>query len=165
MSQLIPIPARTPAAKCSSCGQAIFFAPHPATGRPHPISIEHEDAEAPTPFADGIGISHFSDCPSADQHRAARATVPVRQLRRDLAPTTPLARAELLPLMGRPESWHGKGGQPLGAVDDSILRQAKRFFERCLLEGANPRMTQQLEAIALILADREANSPQGSLSL
>lgn len=69
MSAMIPIPAKTRPSKCRSCDQTIYFAPHPSTGRVHPISIEHEEAEEPTPFSDGQGISHFSDCPHADQHR------------------------------------------------------------------------------------------------
>ena len=70
--RLIPIPASTPAARCKSCGQAIYFAPHPTTGRAHPVSVEHEDAEPPTPLTDGQGISHFADCPYAETHRRSR---------------------------------------------------------------------------------------------
>jgi hypothetical protein len=69
MATMIPIPAQTPPSKCKSCSQTIYFAPYPTTGRPHPVSIAHEDAEAPTQFADGHGISHFTDCPNAAQHR------------------------------------------------------------------------------------------------
>jgi hypothetical protein len=99
MTHWIPIPARTKQTHCSSCGQAIYFAEHPATGRPHPVSTNLEDAEEPTPFADGRGISHFSDCPSADQHRSRPAP-----RSNDGARSTPLEAAELLPLLGA-TSW------------------------------------------------------------
>lgn len=72
MNALIPIPARTPAARCRSCGQEIYFAPHPSTGRMHPVSVEHEDAERPTSLSEGQGISHFADCPNADHHRRSK---------------------------------------------------------------------------------------------
>lgn len=68
----IPIPARTRPTECKSCGQTIYFAPHPSTGRMHPISILDDDAIAPSPLLDGIGISHFADCPEADKHRTKR---------------------------------------------------------------------------------------------
>lgn len=71
----------------------------------------------------------------------------------------------MLPLMGRPESWHGKGGKPLGVLEDGVLRQAKRFFESCLRERADRRLQQQIEAINVILTHRAANSPQGMLAL
>lgn len=168
MSHLIPIPARTPQTHCSSCGQAIYFAPHPATGRPHPISTAHEDAEEPTPFSDGRGISHFTDCPTADQHRAPRATTPVRQLRRDLAPATPLEVAELVPLMGDSTRWEGWGSKPLGVVPDKVLRAARRWFTQKLNEQGDrrdARFERQVDAITIILEHREANSPQQSLAL
>lgn len=71
-NQMIPIPARTPASSCRSCGQKIYWVSHPSSGRNHPVSIEHEDAEAPTSLLEGQGISHFADCPNADQHRSAK---------------------------------------------------------------------------------------------
>lgn len=163
MSQFIPIPARTPQTHCSSCGQAIWFAPHPATGRPHPVSTNHEDAEEPTPFSDGRGISHFSDCPTADQHRSKPA---LRQ--HEGARATPLEIAELTPLLGARESWDGYGTKPLGVCPDKVLRAARRWFTQKLNEQGNRRDTRfeaQVAAIALILDAREANSPQGSLAL
>lgn len=66
---LLPIPAKTRATSCSSCQQRIYFAPHPTTGRPHPISVQHPNAVEPTATDGGFGISHFADCPTAAQHR------------------------------------------------------------------------------------------------
>lgn len=71
-ASFIPIPARTPESFCRSCGQMIYWAPHPSTGKRHPVSIKHDEAEVPTPFHEGKGISHFADCPDAEQHRRAR---------------------------------------------------------------------------------------------
>lgn len=77
-----------------------------------------------------------------------------------------LATAQALPLMGRPESWNGYGRTRLEGVPDGVLRQARRFFMEITRAGTgSPRVDEQLEAIALILADREAHSPQQSLSL
>ncbi len=69
---LLPIPAGTTPTACKSCGQTMYFAPHPTTGRPHPISIMHANAVEPTATEGGFGISHFADCPSAAQHRGAK---------------------------------------------------------------------------------------------
>jgi hypothetical protein len=168
MSSLIPIPARTPQSACRSCGQSIYWAPHPATGRPHPISTNDDEAEEPTPFHPGQGISHFTDCEFADQHRAPRATAPVRQLRRDLAPATPLEVAELVPLMGDSTRWDGYGSKPLGVVPDKVLRAARRWFTQKLNEQGDrrdERFERQVDAITIILEHREANSPQQSLAL
>lgn len=76
-----------------------------------------------------------------------------------------LAGAKAIPLMGRPESWGGRGGKLLGTVPDGVLRQARSFFKECLREGPNPRLKAQVQAIDLILADREAHHPQHSLAL
>jgi hypothetical protein len=74
--------------------------------------------------------------------------------------------AEHLTLMGRPESWDGWSGSPLGECPDSVLRSARGFFRKLISEGTKSvRVQQQLEAIALVLEDREARSPQQSLSL
>lgn len=163
MPSLIPIPARTPQSHCSSCGQAIYFAPHPGTGRPHPVSVNHEEAEEPTPFAEGCGISHFIDCPTADQHRSRPASVTHEGAR-----TSPLETAELLPLLGATTSWDGWGGRRLGACPDKVLRAARRWFTQKLNEAGDhrdPRFERQVDAITVILEHREANSPQGSLAL
>jgi hypothetical protein len=76
-----------------------------------------------------------------------------------------LAQAKAALLMGRPESWSGHGRRPLGDVPDPMLRQARAFFLRCLTEGKNPRMEEQVDAINMVLADNEAHSPQQSLAL
>jgi hypothetical protein len=46
-----------------------------------------------------------------------------------------------------------------------VLKQARHFFRDKVAEGANPRMEEQLAAIALVMDDREKNSPQESLPL
>jgi hypothetical protein len=70
--KMIVIPARTSKSKCRSCGQLIYWAPHPASGRAHPVSVDDDDAVEPTGLLEGKGISHFADCPNADQHRRPR---------------------------------------------------------------------------------------------
>ena len=52
---LLPIPANTRATLCSSCTQRIYFAPHPTTGRAHPISVAHANAVEPTATEGGRG--------------------------------------------------------------------------------------------------------------
>lgn len=66
---LIPIPAGNAASKCKSCQQTIYWAPYPTTGKMHPVSIDNAHGRAPSSNADGQGLSHFSDCPNAEQHR------------------------------------------------------------------------------------------------
>jgi hypothetical protein len=70
--QMIPIPARTSPSNCRKCSQLIYWVSHPSSGRPHPVSIEHEDAIAPGREFEGKGISHFADCVNADEFRRAR---------------------------------------------------------------------------------------------
>jgi hypothetical protein len=168
MPSMIPIPAGTPQANCRSCGQSIYFAPFPTTGRPHPVSVAHEDAQEPTPFADGVGISHFEDCPTADQHRTGgerRVRTQEELEERAQRHTLDLRTAKQLPLMGATTSWDGYGTRPLGGCPDKVLRAARRFFTAKLRERPNPRMASQLAAIALILTERESNSPQQALAL
>jgi hypothetical protein len=74
-----------------------------------------------------------------------------------------LATAKALPLMGQPTSWAGYGRAPLEAVPDGVLRQARSFFKR--VDEPNERTKAQVQAIDLVLADREANNPQQSLAL
>lgn len=74
-----------------------------------------------------------------------------------------LAEAKALVLMGRPDSWDGHGQRPLADVPDGVLRQARSFFRR--VEHPNDRTKDQVAAITLILAEREANHPQQSLAL
>jgi hypothetical protein len=69
---LLPIPAGTKPQKCFSCGQRMFWAKHPKTGNPHPISVAHANAVEPTATEGGFGISHFADCKFAAQHRRTR---------------------------------------------------------------------------------------------
>jgi hypothetical protein len=76
-----------------------------------------------------------------------------------------VAEAKTLPLMGRPESWGCRGGKPLGEIPDGVLRQARRFFSDICKQEPNARAEQQVEAIQLILADREAHNPQQALAL
>lgn len=65
--------------------------------------------------------------------------------------------------MGKPESWTGYGRTPLDGIPDGVLRQARSFFAR--VEQPNDRTREQVQAIDLILADREAHNPQQSLAL
>jgi hypothetical protein len=69
MAAMLTIPARTKPRQCASCGQRIFWINHPSSGRPHPVSVKHEDAMEPTMLDDGKGISHFADCAFANLHR------------------------------------------------------------------------------------------------
>lgn len=56
-----------------SCGDSIYWSLHPTSGKPHPVSIKHVQAVAPTSTTCGEGISHIPDCPDRDLHlRLAR---------------------------------------------------------------------------------------------
>lgn len=66
----IRIPAGTPPTPCKSrdCGMTIYFAKHPKHGKPHPVSTVQgyiDGARNPTETSDGVGFSHFIDCPKA----------------------------------------------------------------------------------------------------
>lgn len=80
-----------------------------------------------------------------------------------------LAHAKNLALMGRPESWGGRGGAPLDLVPDGTLRQARAFFLRCIKEepkgATRPRLEAQVDAINMVLWDREEHNPQVRLAL
>lgn len=65
------IPAGTREARCRSCDQVVYWI-LTAQDRRMPISLEHAGAFAPTQTAEGSGISHFVDCPNANQHRRPR---------------------------------------------------------------------------------------------
>ena len=80
-------------------------------------------------------------------------------------PTMNLAMAKRIPLLGDSSRWDGFGGQRLDKVPDKVLHAAARWFREKLRESESPRMEVQLEAIRLVLADREANSPQTTLAL
>lgn len=86
----------------------------------------------------------------------AKAPAPVQEMT--------LPQAKLLPLMGKPESWNNHGTKTLHECPDTVLKQARAFFTAKLTEQASPRMAEQLAAIALVLADREAYSPQMQLA-
>lgn len=75
-----------------------------------------------------------------------------------------LATAQATPLMGRPESWDFNGGKPIGDVSDAILKQARSFFAN-RIERPNERTKEQVRCIDMVLADREAHSPQTTLTL
>lgn len=69
---LIVIPRGLEPVACRGCGAQIWWAPHPSTGRAHPVSVEYDivpGCKRPTPSLDGAGISHFSTCPQADRFR------------------------------------------------------------------------------------------------
>lgn len=71
---MIAIPAGTPMKRCGGkdCGRVFYWAPHPTTGNRHPVSIDHASAKAPTETEDGVGVSHWSTCPNADDFRTPR---------------------------------------------------------------------------------------------
>jgi hypothetical protein len=78
-SHLIPIPRGTGATQCRKCKATIYFAPHPSSGRAHPVSVAPAIAAAcvePTALLDGAGISHFADCPNADDFRSTKRGSP-----------------------------------------------------------------------------------------
>lgn len=69
MAYMIPILPGTKSSTCRFCPERIYWAPHPSTGRDHPVSVKAPDAYAPSPTAEGLGVSHFSNCPGADRAR------------------------------------------------------------------------------------------------
>lgn len=73
---LIPIPAGAQMKRCEGkdCGRVFYWAPHPKTGRNHPVSIDHASAKAPTATTDGVGVSHYGNCPNANDFRTPRTT-------------------------------------------------------------------------------------------
>lgn len=163
---LIPIPAGTPQSHCSSCGQGIWWAEHPATKRPHPISTNHAEAREPTPTTAGLGLSHFADCEFAEQHRRKPAPA-LHEGAREASTTMSLDAAERTPLIGDTTKWDGYGSKPLGVVPDKVLRIARRWMRNKLKESNTPddRLARQIAAITVVLDHRAANSPQQSLAL
>lgn len=132
------------------------------TDRPHPISVGHDAAREPTPTAEGRGISHFIDCPNADQHRRKPAP------KTEAAPTEQalaLDVAERTPLLGDSTKWNGWGGKPFGVIPDAILRGARKWFTAKVKESPDARLARQIAAITVVLDHRAANSPQQSLAL
>jgi hypothetical protein len=70
--RLFAIPPGTREAACRRCHAPIYWITHPATGRPHPVSVapaKDERCERPSGTTWGHGISHFDDCPFADEFR------------------------------------------------------------------------------------------------
>jgi hypothetical protein len=76
-----------------------------------------------------------------------------------------LSVARATKLLGKPHVWAGHGGRVLVDVPDGVLRQARRFFRDRNAEEPSARLVEQLEAIQLVLDDRETNSPQERLAL
>lgn len=74
----IPIPKGTRSEACRSakCGARVYWAPHPSTGKPHIVSVNPTllaGAKEPTPYEDGLGVSHWADCKDPINFRAPRA--------------------------------------------------------------------------------------------
>jgi hypothetical protein len=72
---LIPIPAGSRPRPCrgETCTMRIYDAPHPKSGRMHPVSVDPvKDPRCchPTSATEGRGISHFAVCPDAESFRA-----------------------------------------------------------------------------------------------
>lgn len=67
----VKIPAGTRGSRCkgSTCGLTIYFADHPNTGRAHPYDCTVEGGKIPTETEDGLGVTHYSTCPDANQFR------------------------------------------------------------------------------------------------
>ena len=64
----------TPATPCKHCGRSIYLVAHPTTKRPHPVSLSHALAVAPTKATWGLGTTHYADstCPRS-RRRSTRA--------------------------------------------------------------------------------------------
>lgn len=73
------------------------------------------------------------------------------------------AKATLL--MGQHGSWNGFAKHPLERIPDGTLKQARAFFVIRNREEPSRRLEDMIEAITMVLHDREANSPQGMLAL
>lgn len=65
--KLIPIAATTDWKVCG-CGETIYMAPHPSSGKRHPFSITVEGGLAPTGTTPGLGVSHFTNCPKVQDY-------------------------------------------------------------------------------------------------
>lgn len=71
---LFDIPPMERAAKCSSCGAAVYWIVT-ARGKKMPVDPAVPGGQVPSPLKDGApgrGVSHFATCPHADQHRRPR---------------------------------------------------------------------------------------------
>lgn len=80
----IPIAAGARQVRCT-CGDFIFWGVHPTTHNPHPVSMKHAQAIAPTSTTWGQGITHYADCPHKDMHRkkARNRLMRIRRFGRD----------------------------------------------------------------------------------
>jgi hypothetical protein len=75
--KLFTVPAGTEAARCKYCPATIYFVRSPRSGGLMPINCDVDGGLHPTTGAplfgeseeDGKGISHFVDCPGADDAR------------------------------------------------------------------------------------------------
>lgn len=104
--------------------------------------------------------------PAPPAQAPQRAELPATRATPDESIEEIVERARRVALMGRADSWDNHGGKPLGDCPDKVLKAARRFFTDKLKEkGSDVRMEEQLQYIGLVLADREANSPQESLGL
>ena len=52
--------------KCRSCDAMIMWKPHPTTGKLHPFNLD--------------GVSHFSNCPQAEEWRGKKELISREQL-------------------------------------------------------------------------------------
>ena len=77
--------------------------------------------------------------------------------------TTAEARGTLL--MGSGGSWNGYGGRKISDAPTEILTSARRWFREKQSEHPRSHIAAQIEAIALVLEERERNSPQQRLPL
>lgn len=73
----IPVRHDTTPESCTgpTCGATIYKVPHPKTGNTVPVNCAVNGGIEPDPLAekDGVGLSHFADCPDREQFgRAAR---------------------------------------------------------------------------------------------
>ena len=65
------IPAGTRQAECRSCRAVVFWITT-KRDRKMPVSCKRDGLYEPHAHAPGLGVSHFADCPAADQLRRAR---------------------------------------------------------------------------------------------
>lgn len=75
-----------------------------------------------------------------------------------------LERALALPLLGKPQTWGDQAGKPLGTLSPRLLTRAQAFFREKYQENENPRVLEQLQAIALVLPVREAEDAGANYS-
>jgi hypothetical protein len=69
-TKFLPIAPGAKSVPCNRCGKAIYFATHPTTKRPHPVTINVEQGIEPTRTTWGQGLSHYADCPDVLNDRA-----------------------------------------------------------------------------------------------